>query len=64
MLYSCAVFVWTKTSHTIPLLKRLRHLMLIRFDIRLLPVQVGSKTNARADALSRGVVTYIALDRK
>jgi hypothetical protein len=36
---------------TIPLLKRL-HLMLIRFDIKLLPVQVGSKTNARADALS------------
>ena len=42
-------------SHTIPLLKRL-HLMLIRFDIRLLPVHVGSKANTRADALSRGVV--------
>jgi len=42
--------------HTIPLLKRL-HLMLIRFDTRLLPVQVGSKANARADALSRGVST-------
>jgi hypothetical protein len=39
-------------SHTIPLLKRL-HLMLIRFDIRLIPVLVGSKANARADKLSR-----------
>ena len=46
---------WRGPSHTIPLQKRL-HLMLIRFDIRLLPVHVGSKVNARADALSRGVV--------
>ena len=42
-------------THANPLLERL-HLMLISFDIRQLPGQVGSKANARADALSRGVV--------
>jgi hypothetical protein len=46
--------LWGPT-HTIPLLETIQ-LMLIRFDIGLLPVQFGSKASTRAHALSRGVV--------
>ena len=54
----------TGPAVAIPLLKRI-HLLLIQYDIRLESYLIASKTNAMADALSRGemLAFYAALEQ-